>query len=123
MIDIEGVEVLYTSLNESSSELGTGLILMGTMITIIIALFYFIWGTQLDDKLEKSFLVTSLIILIIFGICPFITGNIINSKINDYYTYEVLIKDNADMPKLLEEYEIIEQRGQILTIKEKTDVN
>ena len=61
----------------------------------------------------------------IFGvICGFflgvVIGGVVLSEPNDYETqYKVTISDEISMNEFLEQYEIVEQEGKLITIREK----
>ena len=73
-------------------------------------------ATKQNDK-------TWYLMLILFAVLSIAVGLIVGLATGDQYVkefhYKVLLEENVDMQSFLDTYEIIEQEGQILTIKEK----
>lgn len=63
------------------------------------------------------------LILLLFAVLSFGVGAICGLLTGDQYVeevhYKVLLDENVDMQSFLDTYEIIEQEGHILTIKER----
>lgn len=87
-----------------------GVMLIAGILLFLSIKFYWMWPEIFD------FLLLS-ILCIAFGVgVVFFATNPVSKKVT---TYQVTLNDNYSYNKLTEEYDVIEQNGKILTIREK----
>lgn len=87
-----------------------GVILIAGILLFLSIKFYWMWPEIFD------FLLLSML-CIAFGVgIVFFATNPVSKKVT---TYQVTLNDNYSYNKLIEEYDVIEQNGKILTIREK----
>lgn len=114
------MEILNQYIETVSISQGTGFntvvfICLGVMLVASIVLFLSIkfcwmWSDFFDYLLY-------LMIIISFSVgLLFFTTNPVSKKVT---TYQVTLNDDYSYNQLIEEYDIIEQNGKILTIREK----
>ena len=88
-----------------------------TMIGVIIG--FILIRKLIDITINWAGWVAIPLLLTIFSLC-LITGSFVGYTIEEKETlYEVTIDDSVSMSEFNEKYEIIEQRGEIYTIKER----
>lgn len=109
----DGVRVLNTVEHISKLGINTDLIIVFA-VCIILGLAAIIFGFVIWE----DFYVLLGIFLVIASTLMMVTYISENSK-KTTYTYEVLMEDSANIEELLENYEIINIRGEIYEIKEK----
>ena len=113
-----GIEVLseeFVSTSFSSLEIAVlGVLLFFGMAMSLILLFDAISNASI------SWCITSAILIIAF---LFLRGALAHKAANPtgYTEYQVLIDDDVKWKDLYENYEIIDQKGKVYTIKEKTE--
>ena len=87
-------------------------------VVILVSVFFIIFGSFEGD-------------IFISTVCGFFVGCLIGAivcagwgePISYENQYKVMITDEVSMSEFLEQYEVIEQEGKILTIREKDDEN
>lgn len=118
---MEGVRILAehvvfnTTYNWGFSVAGLvlGLFAIFCLVLTIIDLVY---G---EDTLEVGVV---FVLMFSFGSCFFFaTAN--SEKVLSHIEYKVIIEDNVEFNEFLSHYEILEQDGEIYTVKEKGDMN
>jgi hypothetical protein len=111
---MEGITVLS---QETDSPLA--IIILGVWSALLFAVC--LWAAIKDFRdcysciPAKAFLGLALISLLIMGICIYE-----GATYSPETTYKVIIDESVSFQELQERYEIIDQEGQIYTIKEKT---
>lgn len=88
------------------------------MIIVIIAVIILIWK-YLSDEDKISNILIALTIILMSAIPVMIISESIGEKTLDYIEYKVQLSDEVPIAEFLSTYQIIDQEGQILTIKEK----
>lgn len=87
-----------------------GVILVAGILLFLSIKFYWMWPEIFD------FLLLS-VLCIAFGVgIVFFATNPVSKKVT---TYQVTLNDDYSYNKLIEEYDVIEQEGKILTVREK----
>ena len=90
--------------------------IVGLLVLCGSAIFVYRMATKQHDN--GWYLLLLLFALLSFGlgaVCGLLTGDQYVEEVH----YKVLLEENVDMQSFLDTYEIIEQEGYILTIKEK----
>lgn len=82
---------------------------------IVFLFLTFIWLTSDHMILYCIFFILTIGCMIL-GMLSDVT-----SKDIDYIKYEVLIDDSVSITEFMDKYEILEQRGRIYTVKEKSE--
>lgn len=87
-----------------------GVMLIAGILLFLSIKFYWMWPEIFD------FLLLS-VLCIAFGVgIVFFATNPVSKKVT---TYQVTLNDDYSYNKLIEEYDVIEQEGKILTVREK----
>lgn len=87
-----------------------GAMLIAGILLFLSIKFYWMWAEFFDFLLL-------LIIVVAFSVgIVFFTTNPVSKKVT---TYQVTLNDDYSYNQLIEEYDVIEQNGKILTIREK----
>lgn len=90
---------------------------MGVFFIAIAVVMVFIAGATFDDE-PGTVIAAGLTFVLAVGIgTVFILGSKQESKSVTYY--EVILEDDYPLKELLNQYELVEQRGEIYVIKEK----
>lgn len=113
---MEGVTILNTITEEihAGGLLGFGCIMGILLIICGILLIIANLTTSVDGSLVMAFFA------IFLGILSIKLDYPDNGPVIDYkYSYEVYIEDGVDFNEFTQHYEVIDQRGEIYTIKEK----
>lgn len=111
---MDGITVLYTY---TYSPNGVGKI-MAFLFCLLMAVTFTIWTIgSLASNEKKNSLITSIIALISFTACFFIS----NIKLNSHERYEVIVDDSVSLSEFSEKYDIIKVRGEIYTIERRVD--
>lgn len=117
MISIRGVEVLET-IKQSNGDNITKLIITLTLVFLFVNLLSFVFGCFVE--MPKEGLIIGFIMSLVFVVLLALIG-LSQLEREDTIQYKVLLTDEVNMPEFLEEYEIIEQNGKILTIEKVRD--
>lgn len=87
-----------------------GVMLVASIVLFLSIKFCWMWSDFFDYLLY-------LMIIISFSVClVFFTTNPVSKKVT---TYQITLNDDYSYNELIEEYDIIEQNGKILTVREK----
>ena len=108
---MQGLEILTTTQIATNYSFNIGVF---WTVAICILIIFVIIGIAEDEILGSS------IVGIIVGLLTGMISSVIVSEPIDYETrYKVMVTDEVSMSEFLEQYEIIDQDGKILTIREK----
>lgn len=92
-------------------------IIMGVTLIVIGCLILFAAGVISEDDIKSSVGCIFMFVLAVGIGILFICGSKQENK--DVTYYEVIMEDDYPLKELLDEYDMIEQRGEIYVIKEK----
>jgi hypothetical protein len=112
---MQGIEILAQEPIMGSGK-GFVVFLIGLIAALIIGVIIEVF---MDHGL--GFVAGVLIMVLSGGIAMVVDG--ITAQPTGKYKYKVTISDDVSMNKFLEKYEIIDQEGKIMTIKERDDAN
>ena len=91
--------------------LGSGFI-VGLIITVIVSYNYYFCGESLIP------LITGVILGTVFGLLGYIWTISPTDELS-YVEYKVSVSDEVNFTDFMEKYEILDQEGQIYTVKER----
>ncbi len=112
---IEGITIL----SEEIVYTVTGWNIFGGVVVIVIALFFL--SAAIYAAIEKNEKVLSILTIMLFSMLFGIVGIVtIAEYINriEYIQYEAIISEEVSLTEFYKRYEIINQKGNIFTIKE-----
>ena len=109
---LEGITVLNTFV--ISSAVGSGTFILVGIICVALGFFagLAVWDGEIIPAIISSILST----ILCLGIMGFI-----NKDATDTVRYEVTVSEEVNLTDFTERYKIIEQRGDIYVIEEKTE--
>ena len=109
---LEGITVLNTFV--ISSVIGTGTFVLMGLACIVIGFLVglAVWDGEVAPAIIQSILTAA----IVLGIAGYI-----NKDATDIVRYEVTISEEVNLTEFTERYKIIEQRGDIYVIEERTE--
>lgn len=106
---MEGITILNSEVVMAPHWGPIAMFILG-MVSIFFLLFCILLGFD-DDTIITALMISAGMVLI-GAISSFII------QVPYYTSYEVILEDSVSMNEFLEKYEILDQRGQIYTVKE-----
>ena len=114
---MNGVEILATHEIMKTAAFNWYIFIIG-MIIVTVTVIILIWKYLFyEDKITN--ILTAIVIILIFAIPVAVVASNVGEKILDHTEYKVQLSDEVPIAEFLSTYQIIDQEGQILTIKEK----
>ena len=114
---MNGVEILATHEIMKTAAFNWYVFIIGMIIvtaTVIILTWKYLFY---EDKITN--ILTAIVIILIFTIPVAVIASNVGEKTLDHIEYKVQLSNEVPIAKFLSTYQIIDQEGQILTIKEK----
>lgn len=119
---MEGIEILnqYTVYEEKGNTTAFAVIMIvGAIIGLIIGLWQYYDDRPISSKLEILIYVVIAMVLAIIPAAIAAVG--MGERIEVETHYEVRLTENVNIIEFNEKYEIVDQRGNIFTIREKIE--
>ena len=114
---MNGVEILATHEIMKTAAFNWYIFIIG-MIIVTVTVIILTWKNLFyEDKIRN--ILTAITIILIFAIPVAVVASNVGEKILDHTEYKVQLSDEVPIAEFLSTYQIIDQEGQILTIKEK----
>lgn len=114
---MNGVEILATNEIMKTAAFNWYIFIIG-MIIVTVTVIILTWKYLFyEDKITN--ILTAIEIILIFTIPVAVIAGNVGEKTLDHTEYKVQLSDEVPIAEFLSTYQIIDQEGQILTIKEK----
>ena len=120
---MQGVEILTTTTRYETETVWWVWLIFGCVIAAVWLITSLCLYSMTRDSLIDSVL-TGLELAGVIAVLLFIPFGVMSTKTLDtvdYYKHEVLVDDTVNMTEFLDKYEIVDERGKILTVIE--DIN
>ena len=120
---MQGVEILTTTIKYETENVWWVWLIYGCILAAVWLITSLCLYHMTDNSGVASFLIgleiaclTTMLLIIPFGAIATKTLDTV-----DYYKHEVMIDETVNMTEFLDKYEIVDERGKILTIIEDVD--
>jgi hypothetical protein len=114
---MSGVEILSTTEVVAESTSNVELACLLWLVTIIVC---GIFGYFLEDKDKVGAVMLGCVVGAMCGIFVFVAVGVGTTEVVAYEThYKVTVSDEVSMNEFLDKYKIIDQEGEIYTVKER----